>query len=180
MRPFESLLTRLLPSISGVGALAIAWLASVPPAVAAPAVRGQLDPFRYCARVGTIDAPEGGATPIPSALEPFVRRLLGLAADAPLAAGSAYWRCMDGAVYVCATGANVPCSAKANLATRNPAADDYCRSNPAATDVPAYVTGHDRIYDWRCSAGTAVHGPPTVTLDRQGYRTDIWQRVIAP
>jgi len=180
MRRVLSFLTLVLTPISGTASFTIASLVSVPPVIRAPAALEQLDPFRYCARVGTIDTPDGGATPIPSALDSPVRRLLGLSADAPLAAGSAYWRCMDAAVYVCATGSNLPCSAKANPATRNPAADDYCRGNPSASDVPAYVTGHDGIYAWSCSAGAAVHGAPIVSLDHQGYRTDIWYRVSAP
>jgi hypothetical protein len=134
------------------------------------------DPFAYCSRIGSIDLPAGGAAPVPKALEPFLESTLGVPNGA-LTRESYYWRCMDGAVYVCAIGANIPCDAKANRATRSLGAENYCRANRDAPIVPAYATGHASIYEWSCRAGSALRGKRLVTIDRRGYRTDIWYRV---
>ena len=139
------------------------------------------DPFTYCGRVGTDDRPTGADSASSGAsakiLEPYLRAALELPAGAPLPAGSVYWRCMQGKVYVCAVGANLPCGSKADRAKRNPGAETYCRENPAATEVPAFATGHETIYSWRCAAGKAVRGAPIADLDRRGFRSDIWHVV---
>jgi hypothetical protein len=134
------------------------------------------DSFGYCARVGTIDKPAGG-TPPPPDLVPYIRSALGLSGDPAPTSRSYYWRCMDGAVFVCAVGANIPCDAKADRAKGNLGANNYCRENPDAPFVPAYATGHNGIYEWSCSGGTAVRGKLTVKLDRRGYRADVWHKV---
>jgi len=139
------------------------------------------DPFAYCERVGTDDRLTGAGSASTEAtvkiLEPYVRAALRLPAAAPLPARSVFWRCMQGKVYVCAVGANLPCGSKADRAKRNPGAEIYCRENPAATDVPAFATGHETIYSWRCAAGKAVRGAPFAELDRRGFRSDIWHVV---
>lgn len=135
------------------------------------------DPFAYCAAAGNIDTPLGGASPIPSALHTYLGRALGLPANSPIRPESYYWRCMRGAVYICAIGANIPCDAKADRAKRNLGAEHYCRENRDAPFVPAYATGHASIYSWSCSSGNAVRGKQFAKLDRRGYRADIWYRV---
>jgi hypothetical protein len=139
------------------------------------------DPFAYCERVGTDDrlSGDGGASSAASAkiLEPYLRAALELPAGAPLPVGSVFWRCMHGKVYVCAVGANLPCGSKADRAQRNSGAETYCRENPAATDIPAFATGHATIYSWRCTAGKAVRGAPVADLDRRGFRRDLWHVV---
>ena len=137
------------------------------------------DPFGYCITVGTVDNPAGGdgPAPIPSSLDPYLPAALGLADDARIAPRSAYWRCMDGAVYVCVTGANLVCDRKADRAMTNAGADTYCRDNPDAATVPAYAVGHGSLFEWHCRAGHAWHGPPTGKLDRRGFRIDIWHKV---
>jgi len=140
---------------------------------------GVSNPFAYCERVGTDDRPSGGAASAASAkiLEPYLPAALELPAGAPLPVGSVFWRCMHGKVYVCAVGANLPCGSKADRAQRNSGAEAYCRENPAATDVPAFATGHATIYSWRCSVGRAVRGVPVADLDRRGFRRDLWHVV---
>jgi hypothetical protein len=138
------------------------------------------DPIAYCARIGTVDVPRGGGSPIPGAIEARARAAVGLSADAPLEPGAIYWRCMGHAVYVCATGANIPCASKANRARRNVAAEQFCREHRDVAVVPAYVTGHDTLYDWSCVAGDAVRGKAVATLDGRGYRADIWHRLDEP
>ncbi|MFZ1099341.1 MAG: hypothetical protein WAN26_08045 [Steroidobacteraceae bacterium] len=170
-------MTRLVATIGLLTALSIVQLENTATATGKPGIAGLEDPFAYCARVNTIDTPLGGASPVPLALAPFLRKTLGLSADAPLTPGEYFWRCMDGAVYVCAIGANLRCDVKADRAERNSGADNYCRKNPNATFVPAYAIGHNTIYEWSCSAGNAVRGKRTIKLDHRGYRADIWYRV---
>jgi len=134
------------------------------------------DSFDYCARVGTIDKPADG-TPLPPDLLPYVRSTLGLSVDPARAPQSYDWRCMDGAVFVCAVGANIPCDSKADRAKTNLGAENYCRENPDAPFVPAYATGHNGLYEWSCSRGTALRGKLAVKLDRRGYRADVWHKV---
>jgi hypothetical protein len=135
------------------------------------------DPFAYCLRVETIDTPIGGGSPIPTALLPYLRAAIGLSSNAPLTRQSYSWRCMDGAVFICAIGANIPCQTKADRARRNSGAERYCRENPNAPVVPAYATGHSGIYDWSCSSGHSVRGKASVTLDRRGYAVKFWYRL---
>jgi hypothetical protein len=136
------------------------------------------DPFAYCSAIGSIDMPAGGSSPVPSALKPFLSRALGLAAGRDFRPESYYWRCMNGMVFVCAIGANIPCGAKADLAKRNLGADKYCQDNPEATFVPAYATGHETLFAWSCSLGHAVPGKRIAKLDPRGYRIDIWHKVL--
>jgi hypothetical protein len=154
-------------------------LAAVIFAIQACHAAGTNDPFAYCVRVGTIDTPSAGfaSTAVPPPLEPYVRSIFRLPADAALTPGGFYWRCMNKAVYVCTVGANIPCGAKADVATRNRGASDYCRANPDASFVPAFASGHETIYEWRCSAGRAVRGSAMTKLDRRGYQTSFWYRV---
>jgi hypothetical protein len=140
------------------------------------------DPFDYCGLVGTDDHVFGAGGDSSGAagriLVPYLRAALELPEGSMLPAGSVFWRCMQGKVYVCAVGANLPCGSKAHRARRNPGAATYCRDNPAATGVPAFATGHERIYSWRCVEGKAVRGAPIADLDRRGFRRDIWHVVI--
>lgn len=135
------------------------------------------DPFAYCAAIRNIDIPVGGASPVPAALKPYLARALGLPLNSAIAPESYYWRCMSGAVYVCAVGANIPCGAKADRAERNSGAERYCRENRDATLVPAYATGHASIYSWSCSDGNAVPGKRLAKVDHRGFRVDFWYRV---
>jgi hypothetical protein len=152
--------------------------------IASPAMNSGVEvsnPFAYCERVGTNDRLTGAGSASSEAsakiLEPYLRAALELPAETPLPVGSVFWRCMQGKVYVCAVGANLPCGSKADQAKRNRGAETYCRENPATTEVPAFATGHETIYSWRCAAGKALRGAPIAELDRRGFRTDIWHVV---
>jgi hypothetical protein len=142
------------------------------------------DPFAYCAAVGTVDAPDAryDGPPLPPSIAEGLRRAFGAPVDAPLEVftrGSS-WRCMDGAVWACAVGANLPCQARADTsrAPSQPVAD-FCRQNPSADVVPAYVTGRETVYAWRC-----VQGVPSIVRqvdapDARGFLSNVWHR-IAP
>jgi hypothetical protein len=140
------------------------------------------DPFAYCERAGTDDRLGGAGSTTSDAegkiLEPYLRAAFGLPAGAAPPAGSLFWRCMQGKVYVCIVGANLPCASKADRRKQNPGADAYCRENPDAPDVPAFATGHETIYSWHCAAGKALRGAPIGEFDRRGFRRDLWH-VIA-
>jgi hypothetical protein len=85
----------------------------------------------------------------------------------------AHIRCMDGRLLACFTGANLPCS-RMNTQRDNQGADTWCRSNPDAPFVPAFATGHDSAYTWRCVAGRASVAGETFKLDPRGFAASLW------
>jgi hypothetical protein len=142
------------------------------------------DPFAYCAVVGTADAPgpryTGPATP--AAIARGLQAALGAPADAPLAPflERSVWRCMDGKVYACSFGANLPCLEKADLGQRpSTGMAEFCGNNPGAPSIPAVVTGRATVYQWRCQGGTPTVAKQVFRVDDRGYLADIWH-VIAP
>jgi hypothetical protein len=116
---------------------------------------------------------------LPSALlEPM--RAQGLASvDAPEEVqGAARWRCMDGAVYVCPIGANLPCGEPANLGQLPAQAlVDFCSASPDAEAIPASVTGRATVYSWSCKAGVAVPGEQVFHADADGYIAEFWKEL---
>jgi hypothetical protein len=85
----------------------------------------------------------------------------------------AHIRCMNGRLFACFTGANLPCG-KMNTARDNHGADEYCRANADVDVVPAFATGHDTIYSYRCAGGRPVIVEPTLTLDARGLAARLW------
>lgn len=85
-------------------------------------------------------------------------------------------RCMDGHIYACFVGANLPCG-KADTSTNNPAITAWCKDNSQSDFVPAYVTGHDSAYNWRCTNGQANIQPPSAVLDARGFFVAYWRRI---
>ena len=144
-----------------------------------PAAQPQFsDPFKYCAAIGTIDAPDGRyvGTAAPEAVIEDLKKKARLADDAPadwVAAGTV-WRCMDRKVWACFVGANLPCSEKANTsAIPQAAVRDFCKTNLNA-DIPTIVTGRATIYDWRCVNGTPQVSKKLFTPDAQGFLSNFW------
>ncbi len=142
------------------------------------------DPFAYCAAVGTIDTPDSrfNGPHMPDVLAEGLKKASGASADAPieLFTTGAFWRCMDGKVYACTVGANLPCDSKANTdKTPTQAENDFCQTNPTA-DIPAYITGHDSIYAWTCQAGKPGIDQQVFLVDPQGFITEIWYAIPAP
>lgn len=143
------------------------------------------DPFAYCAAVGNVDAPDKRYTgpALPPIIPRELQKAFGVAPTEPrepFERGTS-WRCMDGAVYACNVGANLPCDAK-------PAADpeptaamrEYCTQNRDAQFIPMYVTGHDTLYDWSCADGSPRRGKQTAALDARGFVASIWHRIEPP
>lgn len=137
----------------------------------APAAHAAESPARYCERVGADDT----LRPIPASLVPAAKRLFSLEAmpDAVVRRTTVF-RCVQGAVLICTSGANLPCG-KANTNRALASAGRYCRENPDASGVPMYVTGHDTIYAWRCRGTEAVAGEPVETLDPRGFMARLWK-----
>jgi hypothetical protein len=113
--------------------------------------------------------------PLPPALVPQVEKAFGLHnADPAWVQRSTVVRCMDGKLWACNIGANLPCG-KANTATALPAGDDWCKQNPNSDFIPAYITGHDSAENWRCTNGAPAITGPTAPIDAQGYLTNYWK-----
>ncbi len=143
------------------------------------------DPFAYCAAVGTIDSPDDRYTgpKMPDELAEALRKASGGSDDAPLDMfkEGGYWRCMDGKVYACTVGANLPCADKANTdRTPTDAENEFCQENPDADVIPAAVTGHETIYDWSCKGKTPEAGQQVFHTDARGFITEIWYEISKP
>ncbi len=142
------------------------------------------DPFAYCAAVGTIDAPDARYTgaKVPDSIAKALQKATGAAPDAPLTifVQNSYWRCMDGKVYGCFGGANLPCTAKADT-NRTPTAEekDFCKANPNADVVPAVVAGRETVYEWQCKNGAPEIVKQLATPDARGFLSQFWYQ-LAP
>jgi len=137
------------------------------------------DPFAYCAAVGTIDAPDARYTgpALPEAVARGLKAAMNAPADAPLEPllGNSIWRCMDGRVYACTVGANLPCGEKADARTAPSAAlREFCRHNPDADGVPMVVTGRATVFEWRCAGERPTIVRQIAQPDAAGYLAHIW------
>jgi len=81
---------------------------------------------------------------------------------------------MDGSVYACFVGANLPCETKANT-DRTPTQEEtnYCQQNPNSDFIPAVVTGRETAYEWRCLDGAPAIVKQLSQPDAQGFLSDI-------
>jgi hypothetical protein len=158
----------------------------VPTATALLATSAQTfnDPFAYCSAVTTIDRPDASFTgdKMPEAVLDALMKLTDVSPDAKdWVRNGSIWRCMDGKVYACFVGANLPCGAKANVDKTPTAAEvDFCTTNPASDGIPAAVTGHETIYDWFCKDGKPAIRAEGFHVDARGYIAEIWYAIDAP
>jgi len=140
------------------------------------------DPFAYCASVGTLDAPDARWTgpKTPDVVVRGLMKAMGLPADAqpdPIAQ-STFWRCMDGKVYACTVGANLPCQEKADTSkTPSAAMNEFCQANPSSDSIPAYVTGRATVYDWKCANGAPVINQQLTEPDGRGFLKMFWYEI---
>lgn len=156
---------------------------AVPTGVASPSVGTEqaqfTDPFAYCAEVGAVDAPDARYTgpEAPEAIINGLRKVLETPDDAPMepfVAGT-FWRCMDGKVWACFVGANLPCTTKADTSrTPTPDVADFCKANPTSDFIPAYITGRATVYEWRCTSAAPEIVKQLVEPDAQGFLSNIW------
>ncbi|MEX1018492.1 MAG: hypothetical protein WDZ49_02480 [Litorilinea sp.] len=142
---------------------------------------GYADPFAYCAAVQTIDAPDADYTgpDVPESIAVGLRVEFDTP-ETPLSffQDSTVWRCMDGLVYACSVGANLPCSEKADLSTEpSDAIVTYCEENPTSDFIPMVVTGRATVYQWSCADGEPQVGETISAVDAQGFLADIWYAI---
>ena len=81
----------------------------------------------YCAKIGNDDR----VKPVADALLPNARRMFDVPADmaASHVKATTSVRCMNGAVWLCNSGANLICG-KADVSRNSPGADRFCKENP--------------------------------------------------
>jgi hypothetical protein len=167
-----------IPLLLTLSLLVPALSACSPAATEAP--KTYSDPFAYCAAVGQIDAPDARYTGPKMDEALFKDYLTAARLDPTMDYPDQFkqmttWRCMDGRVYACNFGANIPCDSKANTdKTPTQAIIEYCQANPDVDFVPMAVTGHNVIYSWRCKAGVPELADQIDTVDAAGYQSSFW------
>jgi hypothetical protein len=129
-------------------------------------------PAQICARLRSDDTPR----PVPASLVPAINRVFAMQMTIDVAVATTVYRCVDARVLVCTTGANLPCG-KANTSRTSAGAVAWCKSNPNADYVPAYATGHDTIYQWRCRGGAPDIVRQISAVDPHGFGAAYWRRV---
>ena len=157
-------------SATHAGALATLALCVLAGALALdrPARAEAQSPVAYCARVGTDDTLQ----PLPHALLPAAEKAFGLHLPEDMGERGVSWRCADGKVLACFTGANLPCG-KADTSTKSEAADEWCQAHPGA-GIPLVVVGHDTVWRWRCDGHAAVRDGAAWQVDPRGFVSGLW------
>jgi hypothetical protein len=138
-------------------------------AAAAPA-RAET-PGEVCAGVGTDDT----ARPVAAAFAPTVNALFGTRLPAEMVGQTTVFRCDGGRALVCMAGANLPCGKADAARAPSPGLAQWCRENPDAANVPAYVTGHDTIFTWHCVGERAEVARQVLSLDPRGFVAEMWK-----
>jgi hypothetical protein len=176
--------------LTAVGLMAEATQAASPVTItsaASPAPRSGpqarfSDPFAYCAALGTIDAPDSRYTgpKVPDVIPQGLKKAFGAPADAPLAPflRNTYWRCMDGQVYACTVGANLPCQKRADVSCKpTEGMTDFCKENPNAEVIPAVATPRATVYAWKCANGVPEVVRQFAYPDARGFLSNIWYAI---
>jgi hypothetical protein len=138
------------------------------------------DPFAYCAAVGQIDSPDARYTGPIMSDDLFKDYLTAAGLDLNTEYPDSFkqatlWRCMEGKVYACNFGANIPCDSKADTnQTPTQGMNDYCTQNPDSEVIPMSVTGHATLYNWHCKGTTAETVGQAASVDAAGYASSFW------
>ncbi len=161
--------------------LAPATATSVP-ATSAPTTF--TDPFAYCAAVVNVDQPDASYTgpKVPDSIVNALKKATGASADMPaqLFQNGSFWRCMDGKVYGCFVGANIPCQSKGDTSkVATDAEKQFCTQQPNADVIPDAVTGGETVYEWRCTNGAPEIVKQVLQVDARGYPTQWWYALTA-
>lgn len=140
------------------------------------------NPFAYCAALGTIDAPDSRYTgpKVPDVVAQGLNKAFGAPEDAPLDPFlyHTFWRCMDGQVYACTVGANLPCQERADVSQRpTQGMTNFCQDTPHAEVIPAVVTGRATVYEWKCTNGVPEIMRQFAQPDARGFLSHIWYAV---
>ena len=140
------------------------------------------DPFAYCKAVGTVDSPDSRyvGPKMPETIVLRLKKAFGAPEGTPsdVFERGTYWRCMDGKVYACNVGANLPCTEKADTSrVPNQGMNEWCKSNPDSDFIPAYASGRSTVYEWKCTAGEAQIVKEINKPDAAGYISEIWYEI---
>jgi len=140
------------------------------------------DPFDYCKAMGTIDSPDARyvGPAVPEVIARGLQKAFEAPPDAPIDAfmRGTFWRCMDGKVYACNVGANIPCSEKADISRKpNQGMIKWCESNPDSDFIPAVATGRATVYEWRCTGGEPTIVKEITKPDAAGYISSFWYEI---
>jgi hypothetical protein len=132
--------------------------------------------------LGTIDAPESRYTgpKVPEAVARGLKKGFGAPADASLASflNNTFWRCMDGTVYACTVGANLPCLEQTDTNRRpTQGMTDFCRNNLHAEVIPAVATGRTTVYEWTCANDMSEVVRQFAQPDARGCLPNIWYAI---
>jgi hypothetical protein len=129
-----------------------------------------------CARLGNDDTVRGYQPSLKAGAVKAFKMMFPGAKNSPdeaMLRSEAKFRCMDGKVYACFVGANLPCG-KMNTSRRNPGAEEFCRTDPDADFVPMAATGHDTIFSYRCRGGKPEVAHTSYDLDQRGFAKSLW------
>lgn len=136
------------------------------------------DPFAYCEAVGTIDAPDARyvGPKVPESIALGLQQALQVPnAPSEFLVNNSVWRCMEGKVFACSFGANIPCLEKAETSrTPAPPLTEYCKQNPNAEFIPAVVTGRATVYEWQCENGSPSIARQLFQPDARGFLSHFW------
>jgi hypothetical protein len=149
-------------------------------AVATETPKSYSDPYAYCAAVGQIDAHDARYTGPRMSDNLFKDYLTAAKLNPDMEYPGQFkqmtvWRCMEGKVFACNFGANIPCDSKANTdKTPTQAMADFCKANPDVDFIPMAVTGHNVIYSWRCKGDAPEISDQFDTVDAAGYQSSFW------
>jgi hypothetical protein len=139
-----------------------------------PTVRANAEtPAATCARLGAAATPQV----IPADLVPAVNAAFGTSMPVGVAIATTVFRCADGHVLVCTTGANLPCGPANTNREPGPGAIAWCRDHPDRAGIPAVATGHDTIFAWRCKDHTPRIDRQLYTVDGFGFITQYWKQL---
>jgi hypothetical protein len=149
-----------------LGLLAIFLLAATRPAQAEmPAAR--------CAALGT----DNTLLPVPESLAGEVNAAFGTSMPAAMVAATTVYRCAGGQVLACTAGANLPCGPADSSRAPSAGAVAWCKDNPDTDFIPAYVTGHETIFEWRCRGGAPAIAKQMLDVDEEGFVAQFWRRL---
>lgn len=139
-------------------------------------------PFEYCKAVRTVDTPGSDYTgpKTPATITDKLRKDMGVSDTMPaqMFDDGTSWRCMDGNVYACNVGNNLPCQEKADMSKEpNDGMLNYCGDNPDAEFIPMYASGNTTVYEWKCNNGTPEIVKQIAETDKAGYIKNIWYQI---
>jgi hypothetical protein len=88
-----------------------------------------------------------------------------------------WWRCMDGAIYACSTGASGSgCVQMSASKTPSSAVRSFCAQNPNSDFVPMSLV-RSSSSTWKCNGDTPAI-IQTYALDKRRYLKDSWHKIF--